>query len=329
MRWVIKRVLKAVLTVYAAVTLTFFLIRAMPTNPIDRAMQEYMRQGMPEYQARQLAASVFATFDITKPVLDQYVSYILGLLRGDLGRSIYWLNVPLVEIMGYSLPWTVFLLSLSLLVSFLVGVVTGIAMAYLRGSPLDSFATGICTFCNAIPNYILALFLLFYLAFAMNWFPTHGGYDIWVQPGFNWEFISNVLYHAALPFLAYFVTSFGGWALSMRGSTINALGEDYVEAAEARGLFRRRIMLSYVGRNAVLPLFTSFAIGLGFIFGGATLIETIFTYPGVGWYLYIAINRRDYVMMQGFFLIITLAVVLSNLIADMLYGRLDPRIKTE
>ncbi|MEM2926954.1 MAG: ABC transporter permease [Candidatus Bathyarchaeia archaeon] len=329
MRWVVKRTLKAILTIYAAITLTFFLIRAMPANPIDRAMQEYRRQGLPEYEARQMAAAIFASFDISKPILDQYVSYILGLLRGDLGRSIHWLNVPIVEIMAYAIPWTVFIVSLSLVASFLVGIVLGMAMAYLRGSVFDSIMTGICTVCNAIPNYILALFLLFYLAFATGWFPAYGAYDINIQPGFTWEFISNVLQHAVLPFLAFFITSFGGWSLAMRGSTVSTLGEDYVEAAEARGLPRRRIMLSYVGRNAILPLFTSFAISLGFIFGGSTLIETIFSYPGIGWYLNMSINRRDYVLMQGFFLIITLAVVFSNYIADMLYGKLDPRIKME
>jgi peptide/nickel transport system permease protein len=329
MRWFVRRTLKAILTIYAAITLTFFLIRAMPANPIDRAMQEYRRQGIPEYEARQMAAAIFAAFDISKPILDQYVSYILSLLRGDLGRSLYWLNVPIVEIMAYAIPWTVFIVSLSLVASFLVGIVLGMAMAYMRGSAFDSIMTGLCTISNAIPNYILALFLLFYLAFATGWFPAYGAYDINIQPGFTWEFISNVLHHAVLPFLAFFITSFGSWSLAMRGSTISTLGEDYVEAAEARGLPRRRIMLSYVGRNAILPLFTSFAISLGFIFGGSTLIETIFSYPGIGWYLNTSINRRDYVLMQGFFLIITLAVVLSNYVADMLYGKLDPRIKME
>ena len=202
-------------------------------------------------------------------------------------------------------------------------------MAYRRGTAFDSIMTGIATVCNATPNYILALFLLFYLAFATGWFPTHGAYDIDIEPGFTLEFISNALWHATLPIMAYVITQFGGWALSMRGSTISVLGEDYVVAAEARGLPKRRIMLSYVGRNAMLPLFTAFAIRLGYIFGGSTLIETIFSYPGVGWYLYTSINRRDYVLMQAFFLIITVAVILSNLFADILYGKLDPRIKME
>lgn len=329
MRWIAKRTLKAVLTIYVAITLTFFLVRAMPANPIDRAMQEYRRQGIPEDQARQMVASVFAMFDISKPIQEQYMLYISGLLRGDLGRSIYYLNVPVIEIVGEAVAWTVYLLSLSLTVSFLLGIGIGIAMAYFRGSAFDSIMTGVCTFCNAIPNYILALFLLFYLSFAAGWFPSRGAYDVWVRPGLTWEFISSVLHHSVLPFLAYVVTGFGGWSLAMRGSTLSVLGEDYVVAAEARGLSKRRVMLSYVGRTAILPLFTSFTIALGFIFGGSTLIETNFTYPGIGWYLLISINRRDYVLMQGFFLIITVAVVLSNFLTDALYGMLDPRIKTE
>ena len=329
MRWIVKRLLKAIFTIYIAMTITFFLIRAMPCNPIDRAIQEYLRQGIPEYEARIMAASIYATFDISQPVHVQYIKYITSLLRGDLGRSIYWLNVPVTSIIGPAIAWTVFSLSISLTLSFLIGIVLGMAMAYKRGTAFDSIMTGIATVCNATPNYILALFLLFYLAFATGWFPTHGAYDIDIEPGFTLEFISNALWHATLPIMAYVITQFGGWALSMRGSTLSVLGEDYVVAAEARGLPKRRIMLSYVGRNALLPLFTAFAIRLGYIFGGSTLIETIFSYPGVGWYLYTSINRRDYVLMQAFFLIITVAVILSNLLADILYGKLDPRIKME
>ncbi len=329
MRWIVKRTIKMVLTVYAVVTITFFLIRAMPVNPLQRALQEFIVQGMEEWQAKQMVAALYSQFDISKPIGEQYVLYISGLLRGDLGRSIYYLNVPVIEIIAQAIVWTVFLLSTSLTLSFLIGIGLGILMAYKRGSKFDSIMCGICTFFNAMPNYILAFFLLFYLAYGAGLFPSYGAYDIKLEPGFNWPFISSVLEHAVLPIVSMVITSFGGWALSMRGNTISVLGEDYVVAAEARGLPKRRIMLSYVGRNAILPLFTSFAISLGFIFGGSTLIETYFSYPGTGWYLVLSINRRDYTLMQGFFLIITLAVVISNFLADILYSKLDPRIKME
>jgi peptide/nickel transport system permease protein len=301
----------------------------MPVNPLDRAMQEFTRQGIPEWEARQMVSALFAQFDIDKPIGEQYILYITNLLQGNLGVSIFYMNIPVTEIVAEGLSWTVYILSISLTSSFLIGLGIGIALAYYRGSIFDSIMSSISTFFHAVPNYILALFLLFYLAFGARMFPTHSAYSIWVEPGFTWEFISSVLHHSVLPLVSMIVTSFGFWALNMKGSTISVLGEDYVVAAEARGLSKRRVMFSYVGRNAILPLFTSFAISLGYIFGGATLIEQHFSYPGVGRYLLTSINRRDYVLMQGFFLIITFAVVLSNFIADILYSRLDPRVRVE
>ena len=146
-------------------------------------------------------------------------------------------------------------------------------------------------------------------------------------PGLTWAFFSDALFHASLPITTYFITTVGAWMLSMKSSTINTLGEDYVTVAKARGLTDWRIITAYVGRNASLPLFTQLALSIGFVVGGSLLIETIFVYQGIGQTLFHAINRRDYTVMQGIFLVITLAVILSNFFADLLYSWLDPRIK--
>ena len=148
-----------------------------------------------------------------------------------------------------------------------------------------------------------------------------------MQPGFNLAFIKDIFFHAALPITVYVLTTVGTWALAMKSSTVATLGEDYVTVAKARGLTERRIMTGYVGRNASLPLFTSLAISIGFIVGGSILIEFIFVYQGVGQLLLSSIQSRDYPVMQGIFLIITIAVILANLLADFLYSRLDPRVR--
>lgn len=326
MRWLVKKAIRTFVTVFVAISLTFVLIRLMPGSPIDRAVMEYVRQGVPEEEARIIVSALFA-INLTRPIHEQYFEYIVNLFQGDMGTSLSYLEVPVVKVIAIALPWTVFLLSFSLSTSFLVGVVLGSLMAYLRETMADRGLTVVCTVLNAMPNYILGIFILYYLCFVYKIFPESGAYDIWVKPGFTWEFISNVLHHAAAPFLAYFITSFGGWALGMRGSTVRVLGEDYVMAAEARGLRRRRVMWSYVARNAILPPFTSFIISLGYIFGGSVLIESLFTYPGIGYYLNYSISQRDYPLMQGCFLIITLAVICANFIADIVYAKLDPRIR--
>lgn len=328
MMWLPKRIAKGILTIFVVLTLTFFLIRMMPGNPVQRAMQEYMMKGIPEYQARNMVSLVFK-LNLSRPIMDQYVEYVGNLFSGELGKSLTMAGTPVINLITYALPWTVFVLSISILASFALGILLGVGMAYKRGSVLDNVALTFSTIFTAIPNYIFGMVLLFAFAFIWPVFPKMGAYDITVRPGFTPEFILSVLYYCALPFLTYTLTTLGGWALYMRGSTVDVLGEDYVEAAEARGLPGRRVMLSYVGRNAILPLFTSLAISLGYIFGGSALIETIFVYPGVGYLLSMSVSRRDYTVMQGCFLLTTVTVVLANLIADVLYSRLDPRIKLE
>lgn len=328
MKWIVKRMIKAAITVYVVLTFTFFLIRMMPGNPIQRAIQEYMMKGIPEYQARNIVSTIFQ-LDLSTPVIEQYIQYLGNLARGTLGKSLTLAGTPVITLIGYALPWTVFVLSVSILASFLLGILTGVAMAYKRRSILDNVALTLSTVLTAVPNYIFAMFALFALAFIWPIFPKMGAYDITITPGFTPEFIFSVLYYASLPFLTYVATTVGGWALYMRGSTIDVLGEDYVMAAEARGLSSRRVMMSYVGRNAMLPLFTSLTISMGYIFGGSVLIETIFVYPGIGYLLSVAVSRRDYTIMQACFLLTTITVVLANFFADILYSKLDPRIRLE
>ena len=332
MNWIVKRTLVLFLTLAATISINFFLIRLMPGNPVDILIRDYMLMGY-SYEEAVNAVAAIVPFVPDKPIHEQFIDYLKGILRGDLGKSIT-LATPVTVILGYGIPWTVFIVSISLLTSFSLGVVLGIYAAYRRGGILDKGLSMFASVSGALPAYVIGV--LFVLAFAvqLDWFPAYGTFgtlpgnpSAHVKPGFTLDFIVSVFYHAALPLLTYVTTTIGGWLLAMKSSTISALGEYYVTAAEARGLPERRIVLTYVGRNAVLPLFARLAISLGYMFGGVVFIETIFSYRGIGSFLSHAIGVRDHTLMSGVFIVISIAVVASNFAADLLYSRLDPRIR--
>ena len=222
------------------------------------------------------------------------------------------------------LPWTLFSVGLGLLLSFLIGIALGVLIAYKRGRWIDHLITNISSALNAVPNYMWAMLVIVVFGVQLRWFNVSS-----LRGTLTAEFILDALTHAALPITVYVLTSVGGWILQMKSSTTQVLEDDYVIGAKARGLPGSRIHISYVGRNAILPLFTQFAVQLGFVVGGSTLVEQIFKYDGVGYYFYDAIVARDYPVVQGFILIITVSVVLANLMADLLLSRIDPRIRVE
>jgi len=203
-------------------------------------------------------------------------------------------------------------------------------MAYKRGGILDHTMTTFASIVSAIPSYLIGLLLIVLLGVQLRIVPLsymRGSISPGIKPGFNLKFFLDALAHAAIPITTYVISTVGGWMLSMKGNTLNVLGEDYITVARARGLKDRTITFKYVGKNAMLPLMTSLAISIGFMFGGSVIIENIFVYKGMGWLLGQSISSRDYTVMQGVFLIITISVVLANFIAELLYAKLDPRIR--
>ncbi|MFH5845019.1 ABC transporter permease [Haladaptatus sp. CMAA 1909] len=260
-----------------------------------------------------------------KPIYLQYVDYLSALLHGNLGTSI-WYGEPVVDIILSAVPWTIFIMTISLLLTFGLGTALGAIMAYAEGSRFDVSASTLSTFLNSIPFYVVAIVLVYILGYIYGIFPTGGRYDYdTVTPGLSIAFLGSVLYHAVLPIITMVITGFGGWALSMRGNSIQVLGEDYLRVARLRGLPSQQIALRYVGRNAVLPMYTSLMISIGFLLGGSVILEQIFQYQGMGFYLFRAIKTSDYPLMMGGFLIITIAVVVAIFIADLTYGFIDPR----
>jgi peptide/nickel transport system permease protein len=320
---------KALLTVFVTASITFFLIRLMPGNPIDIKIDELTKDGLMSYQeARAQAASLFS-IDLDRPLPLQYVEFIGSLVHGDLGYSFVSQGTPVTAIVLAVLPWTLLTVGTGVLLSFTAGVFLGLLAAYNRNKPIDHVLYLSGSIVSSVPSYFMPLLIILVFGLQLRWIPItemRGTYSSGVTPGFSLEFIGNVLVHAALPILVFFLASIGHWILSMKSATVNALEEDYVSAAKARGLSEGRIMTAYVGRNAVLPLVTQLAITAGYVIGGSILIEQYFVYQGVGLRLNAAILQRDYPVMQGIFVIVTVSVVIANLLADVVYTKLDPRI---
>jgi peptide/nickel transport system permease protein len=211
-------------------------------------------------------------------------------------------------------------------ISFVLGTGLGIIIGWKRGSRLDLLLP-VSTFFSAIPYFWLALLAVLVFGYVLKWFPTSGGYGLTNTIGFNVPFAQSAISHAVLPALTIVVASIAGWLLSMRNMMVTVLGEDYVALAEAKGLPSRRVMLTYGARNAILPNVANFALSLGFVVSGAILTEAVFSYPGIGYLLFEAVSNEDFPLAQAIFLVITITVLLANLVADILYGLLDPRAR--
>jgi len=324
----LRRVFVAVLTMLIVTTLTFFLVHSLPGDVFQVVAHRIAQQQSISFEEAYLQAKALIRYDPDVPMGQQFVTYVKGLLKGDLGTSILY-HESVNKIVVKAVPWTVFVLSVSLSLAFAIGSLLGMAIAWKRKTILDPIVTTIASITDAMPDYVVALVLLVVFAVNLRWFPTKGAYDSGTVAGFNLPYILGVLKHAVLPVVVYTLQGLGGWALLMKGSAVSVLGEDYIQAARARGLKERRIIVSYLGRNAMLPSVTALAMCLGGLLGGSILVEVIFAYPGLGWFFGNAVSLRDYGLMQGLFFLTAAAVITANLLADLLYSRLDPRIRTE
>jgi peptide/nickel transport system permease protein len=260
-------------------------------------------------------------------LLSQYLSYLGELLHGNLGLSVTLYPAKVTTVIAQTLPWTVILVGTATVISFVVGTLLGIFAAWRRGGWLDRLMPGF-TFLQATPYFFLALIVI--ELFAVNWspFPFGQGYGLGLSPGWNWPFISSAIYHSILPALTIIVTSMAGWMLQMRNVMITTIAEDYVLVAQAKGLSPRRVMSAYAARNAILPNLAGFALSLGFVVAGALMMKMLFSYRGVGLTLYNAVTSDDFRLLQGIFLVISFAVLLACLAADVVHYFADPPTRT-
>ena len=327
--FLVRRLLRAFFTIFFVATCTFWLVHLMPGNPVEVYVNAQITQGIPAEQARQQAASLFA-INLDAPLWQQYLTYLGDMTHGNMGTSIIRQGSSVSSIILQYLPWTLFSVGIGLMISFVGGVLLGILAAYRRETWIDHVLSNALATVQAVPNYLIAILLLVYLG--VRWevidiAAMRGTLSPGVHPSFSLSFLWDALYHASLPIFVYILTSIGSWMLAMRASTESTLNEDYVSAGLARGLHPAKVAVSYVGRNAILPLFTQLMIAVGFSVGGSLLIEQIFSYQGIGSMLATAIQQRDYPLIQGILLTITFSVVMVNLVADLLYSRLDPRLR--
>jgi peptide/nickel transport system permease protein len=232
------------------------------------------------------------------------------------------------DVIALSLPWTLGLVGITTVIGFLIGTTLGTLAGWRRGTWVDLLIP-VTTFLSSIPYFWLGLIAITLLTGPDSFFPASGGFDPGVVPGWDWEFIGSAVQHSLLPAITILISSMSGWILSMRNMMVTVAAEDYVTVAHAKGLSERRVMVGYAARNALLPNVSGFALSLGFIVGGTLLVEIVFSYPGLGLQLFQAVGTKDYPLMQGIFLIITLSVLLANFLADIAYLVLDPRTRRE
>jgi peptide/nickel transport system permease protein len=323
-RYFLKRIGFYLFTAWAAITLNFFIPRMIPGDPVESLIAKAGGMTPQEIQA------LYVLFGLDKKtsLWSQYVDYWKLLAHGDLGISFTNFPSPVLEVVSSAVWWTVLLIGVTTIISFLVGTGLGVVAGWRRGSWVDGLLP-VTTFLSSVPYFWLGLLAIALLAGPDSFFPSSGGNDPGLVPAFDQYFIPSAIRHSLLPALTILISSVSGWILGMRNMMVTVSAEDYITVAHAKGLSDRRVALSYAARNALLPSVSGFALALGFIVGGSLLVEIVFSYPGLGFLLFRAVGAKDYPLMQGIFLVITISVLVANLLADLAYLLLDPRTRKE
>ncbi|MDO5735370.1 MAG: ABC transporter permease [Propionibacteriaceae bacterium] len=319
------------LTATAAVVLNFFLPRLMPGDPVNDMIRRItVSQGRPPSQY--IIDNMRALYgDPNEPLIGQFFNYLLQLSRGDLGLSVMKYPTPVIELIGQTLPWTLGLALITVLIAWVVGTFFGTWLGWKPSSAADKTLTPLLMFFHSIPAFWLGLIAVWYFAYENYYFPPQGGFDPNISPQTitNPEYVWSVIHHGFLPALVLVVVGFAGWLFGMRNMMITTANEDYVTLARAKGLLPRNVMLRYAARNAMLPNVTGLAQAIGGLLGSIVLVESVFVYPGMGQLLGEAIGQRDYPVMQAILLMTIALTLVANFIADTLYLWLDPRTREQ
>jgi peptide/nickel transport system permease protein len=324
-RYFLRKIGFFVGTLWAVVTLNFLIPRLQPGDPAELMVRRLQGKDS-QLDAAQVEAMRSMLGAPEGSLWTQYWAYLADLLRGDFGVSYTYYPFSVAEVIGQAIWWTVGLVLVTQVISFVVGIVLGAYAAWRRNSKLDTVITLGSTFIGTLQPFWIALVLLYVFGYTLGWFPTSGGYSA-STPGMNMFFVEEVLSHSTLPALALLIVTPIGWILGMRNTMIMNLGEDYIRLAKAKGLPDRTVALRYAARNALLPSVTGFALALGSVLGGTILVETVFDYPGLGRLMGEAVQNKDYPLLQTLMLLTTTGVLIANLVADLLYGVLDPRAR--
>jgi len=325
-RYAARKVVLFVITLWAAITLNFILPRLMPGSPVDAALGKLASAGVPITNAERKAIEIqLGVPHASMP--SQYADYLKNIAQLKFGTSYSFPSQTVAQTIGQALPWTLVLVGATTIFAFIVGTLLGVYAGWRRGRMSDSTVTIGATFFGAFPPFWLGLLLLYLFAFRLGWFPIKGGYSPGTSPSLSLPFLSDALRYSVLPAVTLAITTLSGWVFGMRNNMINTLGEDFITFAEANGLRSRTVALLYAARNALLPNVTAFGLSLGAVVGGAVLVEGVFSYPGVGGLLFTAVINHDFPLMQALFLVITVSMLVAIFIVDLLYVRLDPRVR--
>lgn len=313
--FLLPRLGRGVLTIWFAVTVTFLLLRLLPGDPALAVASPNMTEDTREALLKQ--------YGLDQPLIVQYGIYLWQLIQGNLGVS-FTQSIPVLDVLMQRLPWTLLLTGTALVATVAVGIPLGVLAASHRGRFLDRLVQIVGVTGQSIFVPSIGVLLLFVFGLMLGWLPIGGAYD---QDAYGLAWYGSVATHLILPALSLMLVQLGSYVLTMRSTLIDALGEDYTTLAKANGLPYRRVLWKHALRNALLPTTTLIGLQLGFLVGGAVLIETVFAYPGIGRGIYEAVTQLDFPVLQGAFLMLAITVVVANMITDTVYGFLDPRVK--
>lgn len=319
-RYLGRKLLQAVATVAAIILLNFVLFRLMPGSP-ERATRN-------PHLTAELVAQNRARWGLDKPLFpDQFVNYVGDTLTGDLGYSIKYRGQPVIDVVLEAMGPTLLLIGLAELVAIIVGLTLGARAGWRRGGAVDRIGNGLSLVFYSMPYFVIGMPLIIIFAAGLHWFPTSGI----STPGGDKDLFATIWdvgRHLVLPVTAVSLGLIGAYSILMRSSIIDTRAEDYITTARAKGLSDGRILRSHAFPNALLPMVTLIAINLGYVVAGAITAEIVFSWPGLGMLTVQALDARDYPLLQAIFLILAVSVVLANFAADLVYGYLDPRVRT-
>ena len=321
MKYLARRGGLFLVTLWAALTVNFVIPRVMPGNEAQAVLATFHNVNPAAMHALEIEFGV----NDHQNILVSYLEYLRNSFTGQFGVTAQ--GVPVTREITTTLPWTLGLVGVTTIIAFVIGTFVGILSAWRRGGFADAILPPTLFVVSTIPVFFVGLLLIYLFALKLGWLPLGSNYSLGVTPSFSPSFIWDVTEHALLPGLCLVIVTAGLWVYSMRNNMITTIAEDYVKTARAKGLSDRRVMFDYAGRNAILPNLTGFAMQLGFVLGGAIVIEYLFSYPGLGYLFYTATTDHDLPLMQGLFLFYTLAVLVCVLMADLLTAALDPRTR--
>ncbi|MGJ8454649.1 ABC transporter permease [Pseudothermotoga sp. U03pept] len=329
-KYLITRLLISLLVIFIGVSIIFLIPRLVPgANPAEMAIRRLQMSGayLPAESIEKMRQALLKLYGLEGSLLRQYINFWRELLKGNLGPSFASFPTPVITLISRSLPWTVGLLALTALLSWIVGTILGGIAGYRNKGMWVRVVEIISNAVRPVPYYILALLLLILFAYVLHWFPTGGAYQIGLTPTLSWGFIRSVVKYGFLPAISLIIVGVGAWFLNMRNLVSNVTGEYFVNFARQMKLKDSIILRSYVIRLAMPAQLTGLGLQLGFIFNGTIITEIVFNYPGLGTLIYTAIMQSDYNLVMGTTVFSIVAVAVATLLVDLMLPFIDPRIQ--